>query len=668
MDLPNISNLKDMSIDQIMKIQADLQSSNSVTNQSNKDRLKSMIANSSKARSKAVSDSGSNIDSTSNSSKVEYMPKNQYVPKDDSKTLDISNFTIEDLLKLFKINESIDDLTLSVVQKKTDTFLNKISNKSSNKNLRKKIIDSQKKLIAFFTEKDEMNNLFNYNSDDEDDEDDENNKNNEDDDEENYNQSLIITRKTTDKDTEYIKPVKQGQMNPNLKNTTTHSLIIDSRFRQFSYSPKNIQELNTNPFMIDLDDPISDLISFKLYSVQIPLVWNNISYTKKNNVFFISVYDITDLTVNETPPTDYLKRDINGKLVLNTAAELVCRNKYIPVTIPSNSYETIESIIEVINNSIDESIELYKKEIFPICKAVADTENNSEENNSGDNSNNVTMSNDIDIDIKFKYNPVNNMVNLVIKKGSIRFFSIHNDSKFDFTLGWLLGFRHLTYDTNITLAKEYNKEYLFNEEENTITYEAEALYDITDTKFVMIYIDDFLQNRINTNVQSSGDTATAIQTRPIPSNTDNPTAIDSTLVDDYVSILGEKPTNVSNDLLVLPTKPRNYTRAELFSFSKTYSSTNTPNNTIKNARISPPLTNNAFAVIPLKGTSPNLKDKNRYPYVDFSGSLQTHSRNYFGPVDLKRLKVSIVDDKGQLLDFKGIDWSFVILYEKLYQY
>jgi len=42
------------------------------------------------------------------------------------------------------------------------------------------------------------------------------------------------------------------------------------------------------------------------------------------------------------------------------------------------------------------------------------------------------------------------------------------------------------------------------------------------------------------------------------------------------------------------------------------------------------------------------------------------SRNYFGPVDIQRLKVSIYDEYGRILDLNNMDWSFALAFECLY--
>jgi hypothetical protein len=43
-------------------------------------------------------------------------------------------------------------------------------------------------------------------------------------------------------------------------------------------------------------------------------------------------------------------------------------------------------------------------------------------------------------------------------------------------------------------------------------------------------------------------------------------------------------------------------------------------------------------------------------------------REYFGPVDLANLFVALYDDKGNILDLIGMDWSFSLMVKCIYQY
>ena len=44
--------------------------------------------------------------------------------------------------------------------------------------------------------------------------------------------------------------------------------------------------------------------------------------------------------------------------------------------------------------------------------------------------------------------------------------------------------------------------------------------------------------------------------------------------------------------------------------------------------------------------------------VLYGNDLASNSRDYFGPVTIERIKASLRDDKGNVIDLNGADWSF----------
>jgi hypothetical protein len=81
-------------------------------------------------------------------------------------------------------------------------------------------------------------------------------------------------------------------------------------------------------------------------------------------------------------------------------------------------------------------------------------------------------------------------------------------------------------------------------------------------------------------------------------------------------------------------------------------------------KIKAPTNSDTFALIPIKKGSLNTGEL----YVDFSGSLQDNKRVYFGPVDIDRMRVKLLDDKGFIVDLHGVDWCITLISENLYQY
>jgi len=47
--------------------------------------------------------------------------------------------------------------------------------------------------------------------------------------------------------------------------------------------------------------------------------------------------------------------------------------------------------------------------------------------------------------------------------------------------------------------------------------------------------------------------------------------------------------------------------------------------------------------------------------------LQNQERVYFGPVNIRRMTVRLVSDRGNVIDLNGSDWTFSLIAEQLYQ-
>jgi hypothetical protein len=54
-------------------------------------------------------------------------------------------------------------------------------------------------------------------------------------------------------------------------------------------------------------------------------------------------------------------------------------------------------------------------------------------------------------------------------------------------------------------------------------------------------------------------------------------------------------------------------------------------------------------------------------YIEFGGTLQNQERLYFGPVNINRMTIKLVTDRGDPVDLNNVDWSFSLLCEQLYK-
>ena len=105
--------------------------------------------------------------------------------------------------------------------------------------------------------------------------------------------------------------------------------------------------------------------------------------------------------------------------------------------------------------------------------------------------------------------------------------------------------------------------------------------------------------------------------------------------------------------------PRTLTQAQLYTVNEII--TNQKKNTF---RTSGPTTTDVLAIIPIQLVT-NFRPG---PYVQFGQALQANIRTYFGPVNIERMRVRLVDDKGNLVNLHDNDWSFTMVVESLYQY
>ena len=86
-------------------------------------------------------------------------------------------------------------------------------------------------------------------------------------------------------------------------------------------------------------------------------------------------------------------------------------------------------------------------------------------------------------------------------------------------------------------------------------------------------------------------------------------------------------------------------------------------NKIRNKMSAGPFVKDMFALLPVKtsGAEPGSI------YNEFGGTLQQQERVYFGPVNIRRIAIKLINDKGDVVDLNGANWSFQLVCEQLYQ-
>lgn len=216
-------------------------------------------------------------------------------------------------------------------------------------------------------------------------------------------------------------------------------------------------------------------------------------------------------------------------------------------------------------------------------------------------------------------------------------FSSVKNTTWDSTLGWVLGFREYTvYDLKaIGLTTETNAMKVIGD-----TGVSTQLYN-----YFLLCLDDFNQNHLNDGLVTITNQDTSV---PLPSYANR-----SDFQCDPVS--GEIVYNTSSGL----------TEKQMYSALEIYNSKNVSNSigtsVSSKSYGSGPFVKDVFGLVPLKVS--NLVSGSAY--TEFGGTLQNQERNYFGPVNIRRMSVSLRTDRGDLVDLNNANWSFSLIAEQL---
>lgn len=208
--------------------------------------------------------------------------------------------------------------------------------------------------------------------------------------------------------------------------------------------------------------------------------------------------------------------------------------------------------------------------------------------------------------------------------------------KVDNNLGWVLGFKNVVDFTMFVDISPGGK----------VT--ADVPYTNVGPTYFLLVVDDFNQNHLNQGLVNIDDTDTTLNP---------PSYIDANI--DYSCFTSTSGYN-SPFPVYIPNAPTRLTQAQLYSANQILE--NRKNTT--SHRIAGPTTTDVLAVIPLKVNGLSFGEK----YVEFGSSFLQNERVYFGPVNISRMRVTLRDDKGNVVNLNGADWSFSLISTHLYEF
>ena len=415
--------------------------------------------------------------------------------------------------------------------------------------------------------------------------------------------------------------IAQDSLNPTLKNINQRLVVIDSQYRQniAPFSENTAAPSSSTDFTLDLSDPLTDTLSLKMYSYQIPYSWYVIDKNMGTSYFWVKnlstniVYSIAIDDGNYTKAELITAIQYKLDVVLNTIAPFNGNN----LDISYNQFNGKSCFV------FDSSAALPDVEVI-----FYDTE---KYNSYYDN---VTV-----------VNPLGNQTGI----GSTT-MKINNN------LGWILGYRPGDDKTLPIVFSRIVRPSVNYKVVPAVSYPynlANGLFsdgpiDTYGTRYLIVVLDDFNQNHLNNGLVNIVDTDTTLSvpdyfSPDLPNVCAPDPQLGGTLAPFYVQSL-----------------PRKLTQAQVYSINQILDNRNT---TYK-YRTAGPTTTDVFAIIPLKKQRFDAGDT----ITELGSALMYNTRVYFGPVNISRMRVSLQDDKGNTLNLNGSDWSITLMAETLYQY
>jgi hypothetical protein len=424
-----------------------------------------------------------------------------------------------------------------------------------------------------------------------------------------------VSRQNTQNTQNTQKPLNQFE-----EDYVEKVLIFNSGFRKPAES--------INDYLIDMAEPLQNVTSLQLTSYTLTYNIYNIDEHNQTNVLFM---------------TD-------------------SRFKEHIITVKSGYYTTPEQLVSQINTTINEHF-------------TSDGSWNETDPEDSTNASGILQNMSSPQPVTFEYDSLNGRVRIKVEKPDrhpntdnpdeqynypnrsrtgpfimyITFFSLSQGSttKYNFNLGYFLGFRR--FFLNSTKGIGYYVEFKNGEDTEgqtdvnnpTITnvtstdpsfnvIETEGMVDLKHPKYLMLSLDEFNQNRANSNV---------IQVNDGTNNT----------VRDMLS------------RLELPKNPRQRPLAHIYAHNERIIGNM---NELRKQRIRnyPQTIPDTFADIPFPS------ELNLGSIINNQGqnTASIPPRKYFGPINIKRFRVRLFDEKGNLVNLNNTDYTFSVKLKMLY--
>ena len=413
--------------------------------------------------------------------------------------------------------------------------------------------------------------------------------------------------------------VAQDSLNPNLENKTSRFVNLDSQYRQST----NVIENSASDYTLDLSDPLTNVLNMRLYSYQIPFTWYTIDPAYGNTCFWVKI--------DSNDPT----------------------SEPVAITIEAGNYTPTEFVTAVNAAFVSAGFTFATPTTQPV----------SYNSNNGKITINLTGGSYIPPLSPSPPQPITDQSTIIFYDytASLQCHTncVNTSYYINQTLGWIMGYRLPQIQVSISATGNV----------------APAILDLIGTKYIILVLDDYNQNHINNGLVTITETSKTLK-MPSYYSPDLPYTCSRALsqnINQQLQELQQTQSNNPNLILtdnfdpnyktvpqMLPSAPRILTQSQIYTINEIVK--NNENNT--NYRTKAPTNTDVFAIIPIKPSGASIGDL----LVEFSGSLQDNKRTYFGPVNVERMRIKLVNDKGNVMNLNGADWCITIIAELLYQY
>ena len=315
-------------------------------------------------------------------------------------------------------------------------------------------------------------------------------------------------------------PVAQGVMNPNLKNVTSRLINLDSQYRQSA----SVNETATD-YTLDLSDTLSNVLSLRLYSFQIPFTWYVIDKSYGNSHFWVSFVDGTG-TITQSVEISLASGNYNTtNFVTSLTMSLTTAGFDLSTTVPPNTAVSIDPISSKVTLNLFGAT--YSSGAYTVDETTLIT-----------------------------FFDFSSQIEKIDDLNDVNCASL--GEYLDLTLGWLMGYR-LPY---ITVKEEGNI--------------APAIINLYGPKYLILVIDDLNQNHLNDGLVGITETSKKFKMPsyyvPQPYTcTDanpNPTISPNLPENTGMNIIDSINATYSPTPQVLPRAPRNLTISQIYALNE----------------------------------------------------------------------------------------------------